>query len=119
MAIPFQSLRFPNHKPQTWGIQIKREIRRKSEEIYWAPRSRNINGFLIQAGTIEIDGDIDQGKNLEFMPVVTGLKQTGETFAPEAGLNFKYGITSDLTADMTVNPDFSQIEADIPQNDVN
>lgn len=119
MAIPFQSLRFPNHNPQTWGIQIKREIRRKSEEIYWAPRSRNINGFLIQAGTMEIDGDIDQGKNLEFMPVVTGLKQTGETFAPEAGLNFKYGITSDLTADVTVNPDFSQIEADIPQNDVN
>ena len=119
MAIPFKSLRFPNHSPQIWGIQIKREIRRKSEEIYWAPRSRNINGFLIQAGTMEIDGDIEQGKNLEFMPVVTGLKQTGEKFAPETGLNFKYGITSDLTADVAVNPDFSQIEADMPQNDVN
>jgi hypothetical protein len=119
MAIPFKSLRFPNRSPQIWGIQIKREIRRKSEEIYWAPRSRNINGFLIQAGTMEIDGDIEQGKNLEFMPVVTGLKQTGEKFAPEAGLNFKYGITSDLTADVAVNPDFSQIEADMPQNDVN
>ncbi len=119
MAIPFKSLRFPNHNPQTWGIQIKREIRRKSEEIYWAPRSRNINGFLIQAGTMEINGDIEQGKNLEFMPVVTGLKQDGEKFVPEAGLNFKYGITSDLTADVAVNPDFSQIEADMPQNDVN
>jgi len=119
MAIPFKSLRFPNHRPQTWGIQIKREIRRKSEEIYWAPRSRNINGFLVQAGTMEIDGDIEQGKNLEFMPIVTGLKQNGEKFAPEAGLNFKYGITSDLTADVAVNPDFSQIEADMPQNDVN
>ncbi len=119
MAIPFKSLRFPNHNPQTWGIQIKREIRRKSEEIYWAPRSRNINGFLIQAGTMDIDGDIEQGKNLELMPVFTGLKQTGEKFAPEEGLNFKYGITSDLTADVTINPDFSQIEADMPQNDVN
>ncbi len=119
MAIPFKSLRFPNRSPQTWGIQIKREIRRKNEEIYWAPRSRNINGFLIQAGTIEIDGDIEHGKNLEFMPVVTGLKESGEKFSPEAGLNLKYGITSDLTADVAVNPDFSQIESDMPQNDVN
>ena len=119
MAIPFKSLRFPSRSPQTWGIQIKREIRRKSEEIYWAPRSRNINGFLIQAGTLDIEGDIEQGKNLEFLPVVTGLKQNGEKFAPEAGLNFKYGITSELTADVAVNPDFSQIEADMPQNDVN
>ena len=119
MAIPFKSLRFPNRNPQTWGIQIKREIRRKSEEIYWAPRSRNINGFLIQSGTMEIDGAIEQGKNLEFMPVVTGLKQEGEKFSPEAGLNLKYGITSDLTIDAAVNPDFSQIEADMPQNDVN
>lgn len=119
MAIPFKSLRFPNHSPQTWGIQIKREIRRKSEEIYWAPRSRDINGFLIQAGTMDIDGDIEQGKNFEFMPVVTGLKKSGEKFVPEEGLNFKYGISSDLTADVAINPDFSQIEADMPQNDVN
>lgn len=119
IAIPFKSLRFPNHNPQIWGLQIKREIRRKSEEIYWAPRSRNINGFLVQAGTMEIDGKIEQGKNIEIMPVVTGLKQNGEKFDPEAGLNVKYGITSDLTADFTLNPDFSQIESDMPQNDVN
>lgn len=119
MAIPFKSLRFPNHNPQTWGLQIKREIRRKSEEIYWAPRSRNINGFLVQAGTMEIDGTIEKGTNIEVMPVVTGLKQNGEKFNPEAGTNLKYGITSDLTADLAFNPDFSQIEADMPQNDVN
>jgi len=119
MSIPFKSLRFPSRNPQTWGLQIKREIRRKSEEIYWAPRSRNVNGFLVQAGTIEIDGTIEQGKNIEIMPVVTGLKQNGQKLDPEAGLNFKYGITSDLTADVTINPDFSQVEADMPQNDVN
>jgi hypothetical protein len=119
MAVPFKSLRFPSHNPQIWGLQIKREIPRKSEEIYWAPRSRDVNGFLIQSGTLEIDGTVQQGKNIEIMPVVTGLKQNGEKFDPEAGLNFKYGISSDLTADATVNPDFSQIEADMPQNDVN
>lgn len=119
MALPFKSLRFPSRNPQTWGLQIKREIRRKNEEIYWAPRSRNVNGFLVQAGTLEIDGAIEQGKNIEILPVVTGLQQKGQKFDPQAGLNLKYGISSDLTADLTVNPDFSQIEADMPQNDVN
>ncbi len=119
MAIPFKSLRFPNTETQVWGLQIMRTIRRKNEEIYWHPRSRNVNGFLIQAGTLEIDGSIERGRNLELMPVLTGLKQDEEKIEPEAGLNLKYGITSDLTADFTYNPDFSQIEADMPQIDVN
>ncbi len=119
MAIPFKSLRFPHSQPQLWGMQIKRNIRRKNEEIYWYPRSRDINGFLIQAGTIQIDGSLNKGKNFEVMPVVTGLKEQGQKIDPEAGLNLKYGITSDLTADGTINPDFSQVEADMPQIDVN
>lgn len=119
MAIPFKSLRFPNSQTQLWGIQIKRNIRRKNEEIYWYPRSRNVNGFLVQSGTLIIDGDLERGRNFEVMPVFTGLQPRNEKFEPEAGLNFKYGITSDLTADMTYNPDFSQVEADMPQIDVN
>jgi hypothetical protein len=119
IAIPFKSLRFPHSQQQLWGMQIKRNIRRKNEEIYWYPRSRDINGFLIQAGTIQIDGSLNKGKNFEVMPVLTGLKEQGQKIDPEAGLNLKYGITSDLTADATINPDFSQVEADMPQIDVN
>ena len=119
MAIPFKSLRFPNSAEQSWGFQVMRSIRRKSEEVYWSPRSRSINGFLVQAGRVRILGPIEKGKNLELMPVVTGAKASGEKFDPQGGLNLKYGITSDLTADATYNPDFSQIEADIPQVDVN
>ncbi len=119
MAIPFKSLRFPNSKTQRWGVQIKRNIRRKNEEIYWYPRSRDVNGFLIQSGTLTIDGNLEKGKNLEVMPVFTGLQAREEKFDPEGGLNVKYGITSDLTADVTYNPDFSQVEADMPQIDVN
>jgi len=119
ISIPFKSLRFPNSGHQIWGLQIMRQIQRKNEEIYWHPRSRSINGFLIQAGEIRIDGKLDTGKNLEIMPVATGLKTTGESSVLEAGLNLKYGLTSDLTADLTLNPDFSQVEADIPQIDVN
>ncbi len=119
MAIPFKSLRFPNTQPQAWGLQIRRTIKRKNEEIYWRPRSRDINGFLIQAGTLEIDGAIEKGKSFEFMPVFTGLKQSGKKFEPEPGINLKYGITSNMTADITFNPDFSQVEADMPQVEVN
>ncbi|MFQ6038894.1 MAG: DUF5916 domain-containing protein, partial [Candidatus Aminicenantales bacterium] len=119
MAIPFKSLRFPYTQPQVWGLQIMRNIRRKNEEIYWRPRSRDVNGLLIQSGTLVIDGNIEKGKNFELMPVLTGLKKLDERFDPDPGINLKYGITSDLTADITVNPDFSQVEADMPQIDVN
>jgi hypothetical protein len=119
MQVPFKSLRFPDSTSQIWGLQIKREIRRKNEEIYWAPRSRDVNGFLTQAGTLRIEGDLERGKNLELMPVVTGRKTDEKGVNPKPGINLKYGITSDLTADLTLNPDFSQIEADIPQVDVN
>ena len=119
IAIPFKSLRFPNTPSQVWGLQIMRNIQRKNEEIYWRPRSRDVNGFLIQAGTLEVQGQIEKGKNFEIMPVLTGLKAMGSKAESDPGVNLKYGITSDLTADVTVNPDFSQIEADMPQIDVN
>jgi hypothetical protein len=119
MAIPFKSLRFPNTPNQVWGLQIMRNIQRKNEEIYWRPRSRDVNGFLIQAGTLEVQGQIEKGKNFEVMPVLTGLKAMGSKVDTDPGINLKYGITSDLTADVTINPDFSQIEADMPQIDVN
>ena len=119
IAIPFKSLRFPNSPVQKWGLQISRTIRRKNEEIYWYPRSRDINGFLIQSGMVIIDGEIEKGKNFEFMPTVTGMQSDGGKLEPEFGANLKYGITSNLTADLTFNPDFSQVESDIPQNEVN
>jgi hypothetical protein len=119
MAIPFKSLRFPNTPNQVWGLQIMRNIQRKNEEIYWHPRSRDVNGFLIQAGTLEVQGQIEKGKNFEIMPVLTGLKAQGSKVDTDPGINLKYGITSDLTADVAINPDFSQIEADMPQIDVN
>lgn len=119
LAIPFKSLRFPKARTQVWGFQIKRNIRRKNEEIYWHPRSRNINGFLIQVGRLQIDSALAQGRNLEVMPVLTGIHESGSKFNPQPSLNLKYGISSDLTADLTLNPDFSQIEADMPQIEVN
>ncbi len=119
MAIPFKSLRFPNTSQQKWGIKLQRSIRRKNEELYWPPHSRQVNGFLVQAGVLEIPANISAGKNIELTPLATALKSEETRFSAQPGLNFKWGISSDLTADITLNPDFSQIEADMPQIDVN
>ncbi|MBM3284270.1 MAG: carbohydrate binding family 9 domain-containing protein [Candidatus Aminicenantes bacterium] len=119
MAIPFKSLRFPHSPSQRWGLKIMRTIRRKNEEIYWPAHSRSVNGFLVQAGMLEIQAAVQKGKNLEIMPVVTALQESGQRFNPQAGLNLKWDLTSDITLNSTVNPDFSQVEADMPQVDVN
>ncbi len=119
IAIPFKSLRFPQAGNQEWGIFLQRTIRRKNEELYWPPYSRKVNGFLVQAGLLAIPSNVSSGRKLEIMPVVTGLKEPEEKFLPQAGLNFKWGVASDVTADLTFNPDYSQIEADMPQIDVN
>ncbi len=119
MAIPFKSLRFPNFSSQRWGMKIMRTIRRKNEEIYWPAHSRNVNGFLVQAGMLEIQAPIQKGSSIEIMPVMAAVQESGQKFNPEPGLNFKWDMTSDITLNSTLNPDFSQVEADIPQVDVN
>jgi len=119
LSIPFKSLRFPDDKNKKWGLILGRTIARTGEIVIWPPVSKDIPGLLTQQSIINIDGEVEKGKNFELMPVVTSLKkkEQGADFQP--GLNFKWGINSDMTMDMALNPDFSQIEADAPQIDVN
>ena len=132
IAIPFKSLRYPQKQaddPHRWGFQIVREIRGKDENVVWAPISRGISGFLPQMGVLEGMRNLSTSRNVEIMPTFTALQfgslntSTGayvdKKTDPEGGVNFKYGITSNLTADVTFNPDFSQIESDRPQIEVN
>ena len=132
LAIPFKSLRYPaktSGEPHAWGFQIVRSIRSKDETVVWSPISRDISGFLTQLGILQGMTDLSTSRNLELLPTFTAIQfgsldTDSSTFAqddvsPEAGLNVKYGVTSDLTADFTYNPDFSQIESDVPQIEVN
>ena len=130
MAIPFKSLRYPQRArdiPHRWGFQIVREVRGKDENQVWAPITRNVSGFLTQVGVLEGMTNLSMSRNIEVLPTFTAIQHgslDGATFAtkdvaPEGGLNVKYGITSNLTADLTYNPDFSQIESDLPQIEVN
>jgi hypothetical protein len=119
MAVPFKSLRFPDDEEKVWNIVIGRNIPRKGEVIIWPEMSRSIPGLLSQGGQFSITGKVERGKNLEVMPIATSLKREGQGIDFQPGINVKYGISSDHTLDFTLNPDFSHIEADAPQIDVN
>jgi hypothetical protein len=132
MAIPFKSLRYPaksEDQGHTWGFQIVRSIEGKNEKVVWAPVTRSIAGFMTQMGVLQGITNLSTRRNLELQPTFTVIQngsldtQTGvfsqNNSLAEGGVNAKFGITSNLTMDFTWNPDFSQIESDRPQIDVN
>jgi hypothetical protein len=128
MAIPFKSLRFPNHNPVTFGFQAIRDIKRNGAHIYWAPVRRDINNYHSQIGSLQEIAGVKPGRNVEVNPTWTGkqlsLNETGDGLRAQDldsrfGIGVKYGLTSNLIADVTVTPDFSQIEADAGVVDIN
>jgi hypothetical protein len=119
MAVPFKSIRFPDREDKVWGVTLGRNIPRKGEILLWPDFTREISGLITQSGEIRIRGEVEKGKNFEIMPVFTSLKTKDSKVDPEAGLNLKWGVSSDLTLDVTVNPDYSHIEADAPRIEAN
>lgn len=130
MAIPIKSLRYPSRgagETHRWGFQIQRHIRSKDESVVWAPVSKNIMAFTAQLGVMDGLTNLSTRRNLELLPTFTAV-QAGSLHSSggfvtngveEGGLNVKFGVTSNLTLDFTVNPDFSQIESDRQQIEVN
>jgi len=133
MAIPFKSLRFPPGEHQMWRANFWITHPREDRNTYsWAAISRDDSCWSCQIGTIHGISNVQSGRNLEILPAVTGastgaLNQAGDSRSGfknervniEPSLNVKYGITSSLTVDATLNPDYSQIESDQAQIDVN
>ncbi len=129
MAIPFKSLRYPSRGAgeHRWGFQITRTLQTKDETLVWAPMTRAVAGVLTQMGTLGGLRGLSVSRNLEILPTATAIQlgrltDTGyvdDKTQPDFGFNMKYGVTSNLTADFTLNPDFSQIEADRPQIETN
>ena len=124
MAIPFKSLRFPDQDLKTWNIVLGRNLPRTGEIILYPNFSRDIPGLLSNGQAYVLQGAVERSRNVEVMPFMTSLQRGGNSvegrkFAFEPGANFKLGLSSNATLDMTVNPDFSQIEADEPKIDYN
>jgi len=123
MKIPFSQLRFGKAKEQVWGFNIIRTIFRLQERSLWQRIPNNQAGFISEAGELHGLKDLKAQKQVEIQPfTVTQYDtypaeagnpfRTGSDFKFNAGLDAKIGITNDLTLDLTLNPDFGQVEAD-------
>jgi hypothetical protein len=128
MAIPFKTLRYLGSGPQEWGINFRRIVKWKNEYSYLTAMPRafgtgNAIGRMNNAGTLVGLETPRQSKNLEFKPyAVSALTTDNTTRTPvtnaltrNAGIDFKYGLTRSLIADVTVNTDFAQVEEDLQQ----
>lgn len=126
MAIPFKSIRYPFKKELTMGIMGIRVIVRKSEQAFF-PEFRPDRGSMLAQMRKVILTDVKYERNYEILPAVTfsqsNLQRDGVWQRDNRQFDFsltgKLGITSDLTLDAAYNPDFSQVEADAGQIDVN
>lgn len=131
-AIPFNQLRFPKDKgTQTWGFEANRSYPRiDRHRLISHVRDRNKSCLLCQMNKLTGFSGISPGKNLEFDPTITAsrtdiyyLMPTEEfdpgKIKPEPGITARWGITPNLTLNAAVNPDFSQVEADAAQLEVN
>jgi hypothetical protein len=124
MRIPFSQLRFPPGDEQTWGIQFRRDLRAAGEAVDWAWTPRTESGQASKFGHLLGLRNIPSPKRLEILPYsVTQARLTeganrlnpfddGSVGSISAGVDLKYGLTSDLTLAATINPDFGQVEAD-------
>ena len=122
IAIPFKILRFSAARQQTWGVNFERVIKRKNELDYWTAWDRNFAfTHVSQAGHLTGLEAIHQAERLRVRPyIAAGAERLDATSPPrpdrtfgEVGIDdFKIAVTSNLTADLTVNPDFAQAEAD-------
>ena len=119
IAIPFKSVRLPRAGNQVWGLNLNRSIVRKNEIAYWQAVPR-FDGTMrpSKAGTMTgIDG-VHVGRDLELIPYFS-TKYRGSPWLPgfdgasvNGGLDARYGLTQNLTGNLTLNPDFDDTEAD-------
>lgn len=132
VAIPFKSLRFPaTDAVQTWSFYLWRHWPRSESVVLESrPVDRNNACYLCQSNRMTGIRGVAPGRNLELTPTFTSRRTDRREGVPngplepgrvdsDAGLDLRWGITSDLTLNVALNPDFSQVEADAAQLDVN
>ncbi len=116
MRLPFGVFRFVEKEEMVWGLLVKREIPRLHEEIEWMPMKEGEQGLVSRAGHLIGLEDIHTRHALERLPYLATSYHTepGEEvdWRFRAGGDFKWGLSSHVTLNATVNPDFAQVEAD-------
>jgi hypothetical protein len=126
MRIPYSQLRFPRSERQLWGMQVWRTIDRRNEFDMWAFWRNNEPGGPPYFGTLEGITVASQPRQLEVVPYVTSRVRSARAADSDPyhanrearynlGGDLKYNLTTNLTLDATVNPDFGQVEVDPAQ----
>jgi len=120
MRIPFSAIRFKPEADMTWGLQVYRWLHGRGEDTGWVVWDREENGFVNRFGTLTGLQGVQNPRKLEVLPYVV-TKHTDPAAEGAAdkwnhfqnmGADFKYGVTSNLTLNATIQPDFGQVEAD-------
>ncbi len=131
MAIPLRSLRFPDSREQLWRVQFARIIPRLGEQSFWPRYTIDIEGRLNQTALLSGIRDVSPGNNYQIVPFLfvrevdaldrrlpggPGFRATSEQ---DIGVDAKFVFNDSMVLDLTLNPDFSQVESDQPQVTVN
>ena len=124
IEVPLSQLRYSKEEDQVWGLHSWRWINRLMEESDWEYQSKTGPGVLFNFGELHGIKGLKKSQRLEIMPYALGELQTmkkepdnpfadkGRRWGGNAGLDAKIGISSNFTLDLTVNPDFGQVESD-------
>ncbi|MBK7625674.1 MAG: carbohydrate binding family 9 domain-containing protein [Bacteroidales bacterium] len=124
LEVPLSQLRYSNAEEQVWGLHTWRWISRISEESNWERQSKIGPGMLYNFGEFKGISGLKKSRRLEIMPFVLGDMKTmkevpgnpftknGKAWGGNMGLDAKIGVSSNFTIDLTVNPDFGQVESD-------
>jgi hypothetical protein len=124
MKIPFSQVRFEKNSGDVWGMDVARILYRKNEQTFWQPILRDAPGLVHLFGELKGLEQIKPRKILDVTPYAVARTETfqsdpenpfmasGKSSKLNAGLDAKIGVTNNMTMDLTINPDFGQVEAD-------
>jgi hypothetical protein len=121
MKIPFSAVRFPDSDVQTWGFNMYRRIRRTRENSNWSEVDPAVDGYINQAGELNGIENVKSPMRLSFSPYISGYVEhfphdvdgvSNYSSSINGGMDLKYGLNDAFTLDMTLVPDFGQVQSD-------
>jgi hypothetical protein len=124
MKIPFSQVRFEKNSGQVWGLQVARILYRKNETVFWQHVPKDAPGFIHLMGEMTGMEKITPRKIFDVTPYAVASAETfkaepanpfrenGRLSRLNGGIDAKIGVTNNMTMDLTINPDFGQVEAD-------
>lgn len=115
VKIPYSALRFPKKDVQEWGLNFYRTVKRKEEKSSWNYVNNEIDQWWTQTGRVKNLEKINPPLRLSFMPYISGYLQNSEgntSSSYNGGMDMKLGVSESFTLDMTLIPDFGQVQSD-------